>query len=145
MTNVTNERMSLLYSECSAVLLASLTEGLGLPVLEAVEYNKPVACSDIPVFKEISNSFNFFNPLDPYDIATTINGAVKQRFSNKLKSEYTRVNKQYSWKNSASAFLIALNKFRKHSKIKKNLLIECPSPSRKNGVNRFIEKYYAGL
>ena len=37
-----------------AVLMPSFAEGYGIPVVEALSLGTPVICSDIPVFREIS-------------------------------------------------------------------------------------------
>ncbi|MEJ7650337.1 MAG: glycosyltransferase family 1 protein [Nakamurella sp.] len=52
---VSGEQMNELYAGATAVLFPPVYEGLGLPVLEAVERRVPVACSDIPVFREITD------------------------------------------------------------------------------------------
>lgn len=56
------------YSRCSAVLVPSLFEGFGLPVLEGLRFNKPVIASDLEVFKEISDDVIFLpvNDLDAW-------------------------------------------------------------------------------
>src|SRR5487761_1516307 len=54
--NISGEELSYLYEHSIGVLFPSEYEGLGLPILEAVEYNKPVACSNISVFKEMSKT-----------------------------------------------------------------------------------------
>lgn len=43
-----------LYDAASLFLYASLYEGFGLPVLEAMSRGVPVACSDIPVLTEVA-------------------------------------------------------------------------------------------
>lgn len=44
------------YQAADVVVVPSLYEGFGLPVLEAMACGTPVVCSDIPVFNEISGS-----------------------------------------------------------------------------------------
>lgn len=45
--------LSRLYSQCAALLFPSLYEGLGLPVLEAMEAGIPVISSDLPSIREV--------------------------------------------------------------------------------------------
>ena len=40
------------YGACDAVLAPSITEGFGLPVVEALQQGARVVCSDIPAFRE---------------------------------------------------------------------------------------------
>ncbi len=47
------EYMPYLYNLCTLVINTSYYEGFGIPILEAITMNKPILCSDIPVFKEI--------------------------------------------------------------------------------------------
>ena len=57
-----------------AVLLnASLNEGYGLPLAEALSQGVPMAVSDIDTFHEVANKGAlYFDPQDPKDIAETI-------------------------------------------------------------------------
>lgn len=45
--------VSALYTHCEAVVFPSEFEGFGIPVLEAVEYEKPVICSRLKIFDEL--------------------------------------------------------------------------------------------
>lgn len=49
----------------SALLLPSLAEGYGLPLVEALASGTPVLCSDLPVFREVGGAVPDF--LDPED------------------------------------------------------------------------------
>ncbi len=44
------------YDHCAAVLAPAYAEGFGLPLVEAARKNKPVICSDIPVFREVGGA-----------------------------------------------------------------------------------------
>jgi O-antigen biosynthesis alpha-1,2-rhamnosyltransferase len=48
------------YQKSKAVLMASVVEGFGLPIVEAMHYGKPVFASDIPVFREIGDDYPIF-------------------------------------------------------------------------------------
>jgi glycosyltransferase involved in cell wall biosynthesis len=45
------------YAGAAALLLPSLYEGFGLPVIEAMQLGVPVVCSDLPVLREVSGGF----------------------------------------------------------------------------------------
>jgi glycosyltransferase involved in cell wall biosynthesis len=43
-----------LIKKAQALLMPSFAEGYGLPIVEALSLGTPVVCSDIPVFREVS-------------------------------------------------------------------------------------------
>jgi glycosyltransferase involved in cell wall biosynthesis len=52
-------------------------EGFGLPILEAMQRGVPVACSDLPVLREVGGDVPvYFDPGDPAAIAAAVLGAV---------------------------------------------------------------------
>lgn len=50
---VSESELASLYTAASALLMPSLEEGLGLPLLESLACHSPVLASDIPVFREM--------------------------------------------------------------------------------------------
>ncbi len=66
-----------LYENAAAVLFPSEDEGLGLPLLEALETLTPVACSDIPAFHEVSDTlFHLFDPRSVLQMSQALAAAV---------------------------------------------------------------------
>lgn len=63
---VSPEKLTALYREAFAVVLPSLYEGFGLPVLEAMHGGTPVVASDIPSIREIAGDAALYvsRPLD---------------------------------------------------------------------------------
>ena len=62
--DVTDADLSTLYAHATGVVSPSLYEGFGLPLVEAMRAGTPLACSDIPVFQEVSGGHaSFFDPL----------------------------------------------------------------------------------
>ncbi|SDK44941.1 Glycosyltransferase involved in cell wall bisynthesis [Actinopolyspora mzabensis] len=63
----------LLLRRAAALVTASRDEGFGLPVIEAMNAETPVVCSDIPIFREVSggNAW-FFDPDSAADFATAV-------------------------------------------------------------------------
>ncbi|WP_145145395.1 glycosyltransferase family 1 protein [Roseomonas gilardii] len=53
LSNASDVDLLYAYQHAEAVLCPSIAEGFGLPVVEAARMDKPVICSDIPVFREI--------------------------------------------------------------------------------------------
>lgn len=53
------------YQNSEALILASIAEGFGLPLVEAAHFGLPIICSDIPIFREVTDgNAIYFPPLD---------------------------------------------------------------------------------
>jgi len=53
MSGISRDELARLYAESTAVLVPSLSEGFGLPVVEALACGAPVIASDIAVLREV--------------------------------------------------------------------------------------------
>jgi glycosyltransferase involved in cell wall biosynthesis len=88
-----------LYAHTRAYVFVSLSEGWGLPPLEAMAHGAPVVCSDASVMPEVYGAAaHYCNAQDPQDIAAKVmevleNPALRQ----KLISSGTEQLKKYSW------------------------------------------------
>ena len=80
-----------LYENAELFVFPSKYEGFGLPLLEASAKNCPIACSNINVFKEITESKGvYFDPNIIQSIANSIKNVVEDtKISNEL-IEYGR-------------------------------------------------------
>jgi glycosyltransferase involved in cell wall biosynthesis len=66
-----------LWRIASCAVLPTRAEGFGLPVLEAMRRGVPVACSDLPVLRELGGDVaRYFDPDDPESAATAILAAL---------------------------------------------------------------------
>lgn len=73
LTRTTDAELGVLYNKSVALIIASVAEGFGLPIVEALQHGTKVICSDIPVFREIAtDSAVFFNVTDSKDLADRI-------------------------------------------------------------------------
>lgn len=108
--NIKGEELEYLYQTTEALLFPTEYEGLGLPILEALEKNKPVACSDISVFREMSDkAFFYFDARDPADIGRALTDAIGTK---KLPiGEYRRVINKYKWERTAEIFYNTAQKY----------------------------------
>jgi glycosyltransferase involved in cell wall biosynthesis len=61
---VTDEELEQLWLEADALAFPSRAEGFGLPLIEAMERGVPVACSDIPVLREVGGDVARYFPVD---------------------------------------------------------------------------------
>jgi len=61
---VSESELQWCYAQCEAVVCPSVTEGFGLPIVEALLAGCRVVCSDIPVFREVGDGHCRFVALD---------------------------------------------------------------------------------
>ena len=72
--------LHLAYAAADAVVYPSLCEGFGRVCLEAIESGSPLACSDLPVMREVASDYPcYFNPYDVQSIADGISAAIKMQ------------------------------------------------------------------
>lgn len=55
-----DERLSELYCSCRALLMASESEGFGLPLVEAARAKAPLIARDLPIMREVTGGRAFF-------------------------------------------------------------------------------------
>ncbi len=97
---VPDEDLGVLLSNSSGFTFPSLSEGFGLPGLEALSSKTLLLASDIPVFKEIyKDSATYFDPLDVNSIKEKLNSVLnlKEEERNKLVEKGIQFAKRYSW------------------------------------------------
>lgn len=105
--HLTDEELSFFYHRAEAFVFPSLSEGFGLPGLEAMSAGCPVICSDISVFREVyQNAALYFDPTNPADIAQKVIQVVNDV---KLKTNFVSQGfsqiKKYSWEKTAKQTL----------------------------------------
>ena len=70
---VAPDDLEALYAQADVLVTATLYEGFGLPVLEAMARGVLVACSDLPVLREVAGTdAELFDPRDPASIAAAL-------------------------------------------------------------------------
>jgi glycosyltransferase involved in cell wall biosynthesis len=92
------------YKNCEAFLFPSISEGFGLPVIEAMHFGKPVVLSNYTSLPEIGGSVAYyFQNFDPDHmnevIAMTLNQHTADK-SNKIKQWAL----QFNWETSAKQY-----------------------------------------
>ncbi len=100
-----------LYRNASAYVFPSLLEGFGLPPLEAMRYDLPVAASNNSSCPEIlGEAAAYFNPIDDQDILDSLLRVLED---NALRSRLMESGRQqvlkYSWQDCARQTLAAYN------------------------------------
>jgi glycosyltransferase involved in cell wall biosynthesis len=104
---VSEGQLKWLYENTACYCFPSLSEGFGLPSLEAMIHGAPVASSNVTCLPEVNgDAVHYFNPKDVSDMATKINevltdDALRQEL---IKRGYKQV-KKYSWERMAQQTL----------------------------------------
>jgi glycosyltransferase involved in cell wall biosynthesis len=96
-----------LYALARCFVLPTFEEGFGLPVLEAMVRGVPVACSDIPVLREVAGgAAALFDPGDPASIAAQIGRlCADDELSADLVARGRERAHQFTWERTARATL----------------------------------------
>lgn len=104
---LSDQELKWLYQNCRAYVFASLSEGFGLPGLEAMAHNAPVVSSDASCLPEVyGDAAHYFDATSPEDIALKteeVLGSIKLR--NKLMKAGQEQIKKYSWRHMAEETL----------------------------------------
>lgn len=108
---IPDEELAVLYQEAKAFVFPSLSEGFGLPGLEAMAQGTPLVASDIPVFREVyGEGALYFNPLDPDDITAKIKELLKNpNLQQRLRKQGLEFADRYSWGKMACETLAGYN------------------------------------
>ncbi len=102
---VTEENKYWLYKNCKAFVLPSLTEGFGLPVVEAMSMGKPVFLSALTSLPEIGGKEAFYwKSFDPQLMNEVYNNGIGE-FDAVRAQHSIEWSKQFSWENAAKAYL----------------------------------------
>jgi len=109
---VTDQELSGLYNNASLYVFPSLSEGFGLPPLEAMAHGLPVASSNATCMPEIlGDAAVYFDPKDTADMAKSMLEVLtdKKLVEKLIKKGKVQVRK-YSWKKTAKDTLEIYNK-----------------------------------
>jgi glycosyltransferase involved in cell wall biosynthesis len=106
---VTDDEYEKLLADNAVLVTASLDEGYGIPVAEAMAMGVPVVVSDIPVFHEVgADGALYFDPHSPENFAAT----VKQLDDTTLRDTLITKGKthiaSFNWDTSAKVLLEAI-------------------------------------
>jgi glycosyltransferase involved in cell wall biosynthesis len=102
------EYLDLLASSV-ALLTASLDEGFGIPLIEAMNVGTPVIVSDIPIFREIGGDAALFvDPRSALGFAQAVRLLDDPVFWGEMSRRAREQAQEFSWTQSAQALLDVL-------------------------------------
>lgn len=100
LNHLSDSELAFLYRRAWAFVFPSLSEGFGLPGLEAMSLGTPLVASDIPVFHEVYREIPFyFDPKNPDELVVGLKKVSKlspperQRWAKRAKE----LVRHYSW------------------------------------------------
>ncbi len=95
-----------LYENCDAFVFPSLTEGFGFPVLEAMQFGKPVATSNRTSLPEIAGNRGFyFTSYEANHMARTVQDAIRNFHENPNAAKQSREHANtFSWQATAQGY-----------------------------------------
>lgn len=104
---VSDSELNWLYQNCKAYIFPSLSEGFGLPGLEAMIQGAPVVSSSATCLPEVyGDAAHYFDPLDVSDIAHKIDEVLSDsQLRKQLILNGQKQVKKYSWKKTAEQTL----------------------------------------
>jgi glycosyltransferase involved in cell wall biosynthesis len=109
---VTDNQLRWLYEHTACYVFPSLSEGFGLPGLEAMKHGAPVASSNATCLPEVhGDACVYFDPLDEADMASKISQVLSDK---NLRAELVQRGAaqaaKYSWKRMAEQTLAVYEK-----------------------------------
>lgn len=109
---VSDGQLRWLYQNAQAYVFPSLSEGFGLPGLEAMQYGLPVISSNATCLPEIyQDAALYFDPLSTQDMTTKINQLLNDpALAKNLAAKGHKLLGQYSWQTMAEQTLKVIEK-----------------------------------
>jgi|SRR5215218_1648212 len=108
---VPDAELEALWELADCAVFPTLAEGFGLPVVEAMDRGVPVACSDIPVLREVGGDVpRYFDPHDPASVAAEVEAAIGEASERVPRGRARAAG--YSWAEAARGTLDAYERAR---------------------------------
>ena len=108
---VTDDQRDALYAEASALLLPSVYEGFGMPLVEAMAAGVPCCCSAIPAFEEVAGDAAIkLDPGQPTRWVETLGALLDDpELADRMRRAGLARAATYSLERTAHAFALALD------------------------------------
>lgn len=103
---VSEATKSWLYQHCDAFLFPSISEGFGLPVVEAMSCGKPVFLSRLTSLPEIGGKdAYYFESFEPEEMAETVFAGLNDFRANPFRADRLRQQAaRFSWERAAQQY-----------------------------------------
>lgn len=109
---VSDNELRWLYEHCAAYIFPSLSEGFGLPALEAMMHGAPVVSSNATCLPEVyGDAAVYFDPLNIEDMSTKIAAVIDdEELRQSLIKKGHKQAASYSWERMAQQTLDVFNR-----------------------------------
>jgi glycosyltransferase involved in cell wall biosynthesis len=95
---------------CEAMIFPSLSEGFGLPPIEAMRMGKPVFLSKLTSLPEIGgNAAYYFDDFDPESMLRTIQKGLEDYRENNKKEALIKWSMQFTWEKTTAEYIEIYN------------------------------------
>jgi glycosyltransferase involved in cell wall biosynthesis len=97
-----------LIAEAHGLIMPSLAEGFGVPIIEALAANTPVLCSDIAVFREVAGELaDYFDPFSTDSIAASVTRALtrQEEWRGGIRARRHELAQRFGYETQARDFL----------------------------------------
>jgi glycosyltransferase involved in cell wall biosynthesis len=105
---VSADLLPVLYRQCEAVLITSLSEGFGLTLLEGFACGRPVIASRAGALPEVGRTAAYYGePRDPSSFADAIRRALAAEDAARRNEEAATIVSEHTWRRTARMTLRA--------------------------------------
>ncbi|UPU00676.1 glycosyltransferase family 4 protein [Bradyrhizobium barranii subsp. apii] len=97
-----------MIAEAHGLIMPSLAEGFGIPIIEALAANTPVLCSDIAVFREVAGELaDYFDPFSTEAIAASITRVLtrQEECRGRIRARRHELAERFGYETQARDFL----------------------------------------
>ncbi|OXJ02098.1 glycosyl transferase family 1 [Burkholderia sp. AU33803] len=106
--DVSDSQLGWLYKNLGGLVMASMAEGFGLPLVEAMHHGMPILARDLPVFREIAGeSASYFYGDNPIELADRILEWIND--SESKRAPATDRTRLLNWRESTNWLIRHLN------------------------------------
>lgn len=104
--DVSDAQKAWLFGNCRAFMFPSLTEGFGLPVIEAMHFGKPVFLSNRTCLPEIGGTSAFYwNNFEPDSMRAVLLQGLQGSNNDSMASTLRHHASQFNWSRCADQYL----------------------------------------
>ncbi|MDB5335144.1 MAG: hypothetical protein JWN70_763 [Planctomycetaceae bacterium] len=108
---VSSAEVAAIYAGSQGVIIPTLFEGFGMPVIEGLGYGRPVCCSDLPVFHElVGDAVRYFDPQSIESIQSAIADLFAARVAVPDAVRTAEILERLNWDRCAAETYAVLSK-----------------------------------
>lgn len=90
---IDDDAKTALLSECLTLIMPSVDEGFGIPLIECLSFGKRPICTDLPIFHEVSLNMGIFTDFSLLDLKEKLK-ADKIIYGESYQIKYNRIRNQ---------------------------------------------------